>query len=539
PVDYTAVKSPVDPEFVDGALRPANGPISIYHISNLGMAAHLAGVGVVFGTITGVIYSVLNNYLHMSTTLVATATALVTFPRALRIFTGMLTDRVPLFGYRRRPYMVIGWLLSFVSCLLMAALPLGEPYYRDHAISKIQVDQLTPEQKLLINLDAPNHGIRLIILMMIANVGIVMAYSGFNGILVDVSQREPEHLRGTAMGDCTIVHYVFGVISSFMTGIGLNSVDYGGSFSWTLGFNAVMWICTAASLLTIPFSIWCIQEPKVTSVPEKSVFVFLYELLEKRHIYRFVAFNFFYNVFSTVSVTASSAIQSDWAGVEPLNSGIANMATALLTVVGSWYAKKHGLGWNWRYVVMACQVGVVVIDVWPTFLTIWDVFRNQWMWLGVPLLEKAPTAMIGFITGLFVFELMDCDGYEATMLGLGVTTQEVGQPFATVLTKTIDGYFDVERTFIKQDTHHVRTHVTYTYIIMYAINIASLVFVVFLPRQKAELREMERKNQKNRTWGTMTIAYLLFSLAWTLMTNILSLFDSTSCLRIAGGSGCK
>ncbi|KAG9417106.1 hypothetical protein AC1031_001496 [Aphanomyces cochlioides] len=360
PVDYAVVKSPVDREYVDDALRPANGPISIYHISNLDMAAHLAG------TITGVIYSVLNNYLHMSTTLVATATALVTFPRALRLGTGMLTDRVPIFGYRRRPYMIIGWLLSFVSCLLMAALPLGEPYYRDHSLSKIAADKLTAEQKLLINLDAPNHGIRLIILMMIANVGIVMAYSGFNGVLVDVSQREPEHLRGTAMGDCTIVHYVFGVISSFMTGMGLNSVDYGGSFSWTIGFSAVMWICSAASLLTIPFSIWCIQEPKVTRVPEKSAFVFLYELLQKRHIYRFVAFNFFYNRLG-------------------LNSGIAN----------------------------------------------------------------------------------------------------------------------------------------------YAINLVPLAFVVFLPRQKAELREMERSGRKNRVLGTLTLTYLCFSLAWTLMTNILSLSTST------------
>ncbi|KAE9094035.1 hypothetical protein PF010_g17258 [Phytophthora fragariae] len=34
------------------------------------------------------------------------------------------------------------------------------------------------------------------------------------------------------------------------------------------------------------------------------------------------------------------------------------------------------------------------------------------------------------------------------------------------------------------------------------------------------------------------MSYLIFSLAWTLMTNILSLFDSTSCLRIAGGNGC-
>ncbi|CAK4084055.1 unnamed protein product [Aphanomyces euteiches] len=147
--------------------------------------------------------------------------------------------------------------------------------------------------------------------------------------------------------------------------------------------------------------------------------------------------------------------------------------------------------------------------------------------------------MIGFITGLFVFELMECQGYEATLMGLGVTTNQVGQPFATVLTKTIDGYFDVERTFIKQDTHRVRAQVTYTYVVMYAINLVSLAFIVFLPRQKAELREMERSGRKNRVLGTLTLTYLCFSLAWTLMTNILSLSPSTKCLRIAGGSGCS
>jgi len=61
---------------------------------------------------------------------------------------------------------------------------------------------------------------------------------------------------------------------------------------------------------------------------------------------------------------------------------------------------------------------------------------------------------------------------------------------------------------------------------------------MWLPRQKAELREMERVDRRNKWWGIFTIAYLAFSLLWTLMTNILSLFDSTSCLRIAGGSGC-
>jgi hypothetical protein len=425
-----------------------------------------------------------------------------------------------------------------VSCLLMAALPLGEPYYTDSSLQDIDVADMTPEQLETINEDAPDSGIKLIILMMIANFGVVMGYSGFNGVLVDVSQREPEHLRGTAMGDCTVVHYIFAVISTFMTGIGLNNADYGGSFSWTVGFNNIMWVCAAASLLTMPFSIWCIQEEKVESIPRKSVWTFLYELLQKRHIYRFVAFNFFYNVFAAVTVTSSSAIQSTWAGVTPLNSGIANMLTAALTIAGAFTAKKYGLGWDWRLCVVFCQVLVVVIDVAPTFLTIWDVVRNQWLWLGVPLLEKAPTAAIGFITGLFTFELLDITGYEATMIGLSVTTQEVGSPFATVLTKTMNGYFDVERTFIEEDTHHVRSQVSIVYIIMYIFNLASLVFIIWLPRQKAELREMERVDRRNKWWGIFTIAYLAFSLLWTLMTNILSLFDSTSCLRIAGGSGC-
>ncbi|KAG2967623.1 hypothetical protein PC118_g18473 [Phytophthora cactorum] len=39
-------------------------------------------------------------------------------------------------------------------------------------------------------------------------------------------------------------------------------------------------------------------------------------------------------VYGTITVTASSVIQSDWANVEPLNSGIASMLTAILTMGG-------------------------------------------------------------------------------------------------------------------------------------------------------------------------------------------------------------
>ncbi|KAG6965443.1 hypothetical protein JG688_00007199 [Phytophthora aleatoria] len=456
----------------NGALRAPRGSVSVYSWENFGMAAHSAGVGIVNSTISGVVYAVLNNYLHMSATLVATAVALIQFPRSLRVFTGMLTDTVPIFGYRRRPYIVIGWGMTFLSCFLMAVLPLGDPYYGDQSIADLDTAELTAEQLATIDTDAPNRGIKMIILMMFANFGTVLAYSGFNGTMIEISQQEPAHLRGTAMGDCDVVFYWFAIVSAFFTGLGLNSEDYGGTFSWSVGFNAIMGVCAGMSLVVLPFCWFCIQEERVTSGPSKSVFTFLYELVQRKTIYRYIAFRFFYNVLAMISVTSASAIQS-----------------------------------------------------------------TQWFWLGVPLLEKIPYAATDFVGALFMLEV-DSEDFEATLFGLAVTSQRVGIPFATVITKSVDGYFDIEREYIQQDDHHVRSQVTYAYLIAYAVNLLAIVFVVLLPRQKEELHRMQRDGAKNTIMGVATICVLIFALAWSLMTNILSLFDSTSCLRIAGGSGC-
>ncbi|KAG3115211.1 hypothetical protein PI124_g5156 [Phytophthora idaei] len=214
------------------------------------------------------------------------------------------------------------------------------------------------------------------------------------------------------------------------------------------------------------------------------------------------------------------------------------MLTAFLTISGTYLIKTRGLRWNWRYIIIVCEVCVVCIDAIPTLLTIWNVYRSQWFWLGVPLAGEVPFAAADYVAQLLILEIGNQKGFEATLLGLGVTTESVGTPFATVITKSVDGYFDIERFFIEQDNHHVRSQVTYTYLIAYAFNLLSIAAVFWLPKQKEEVHEMQRQNRKSKFLGILTMSYLIFSLAWTLMTNILSLFDSTSCLRIAGGSGC-
>jgi MFS family permease len=534
---YGELKSPSTVEIEAGALRAVRGSVSVFTWQNIGMIAQESGGGLLYGVIGGVIYTVLNNYLHMSAVLVATATALVIFPRSLRVFVCMLSDTTPIFGYRRRPYMVLGWLMTGISCLLMAVLPLGEPYYGDQSIANMAISTLTPEQIATIDFDAPSRGIKLIALLTIAQLGTTFSYSGYSGVLVDISQQESAETRGTAMGNGMIFYNIFSVVSSFFTGLALNTPEYGGSFSWTVTFNGVMGACAVMSFFVLPFTWFCIQEERMTARPDTSVFAYVYGLVKTPIVYRFLTFRFLYNVFSLFSVTASSAIQSTWAKVEPVNNGIATMTAALVTLTGTWIVKTYGLGWNWRLVIIAAQLLVVCIDVWPTFLTIWDVVRSQWLWLGVPLLEKIPAAAARYIGALFMLEI-ETGGFDATLFGLGVTAQEVGRPFATVLTKSVNGFLDIERTFIEEDDHHVRSQVTIAYVIAYAVNLLAAAFVLLLPTQKDELHRLQREGIKSKRWGFVSLVLLGFALSWTLMTNILSLFDSTKCLRIAGGSGC-
>ncbi|KAF4319962.1 hypothetical protein BBO99_00004426 [Phytophthora kernoviae] len=513
---YNALKSPGDLE--GGALRPGGPPSSLYSRQNLGLAAHQISVAVVYGSISGVIYSVLNNYLNMSAVLVATATALVKVPHTLRVFTGLISDCYPICGYRRRPYMVVGWAASFICCLIMAVIPLGDPYYGDTSLEDIPESEWTVEQQALINYDAPGRGVKLIILFMLAHLGTIVAYGAADGYLVELAQREPESIRGSIQTDVTIVTAAAGILTSFMTGIGLNSEPYGGTFSWDMGFSGVM-------------------EEKAPAQPTGPFFAYLYDFIQYRVIYQVLAFRFFTRIFSNFSVTAESKIKSIWSNVEPLNDGIASMLSAFIGFLAVWVVRKWGLHWSWRWVIVVCQICVVVIDCFPTFFTIWDVYRSQWFWLGVPLLAEVPSSIGDLVSKLFVIEIAE-PGSEATIMGLIISINNIGTPFSTVIYKSIDASFNIAAKDIRTDTHEVRLDVTYAYLIAYAFNLASIIFVFWLPRQKAHVHELKRSGGKSKVIGTLTIVYILFGFAWVVLTNCLTLSTSTSCLRIAGGSGC-
>ncbi|KAI9982617.1 hypothetical protein PInf_008589 [Phytophthora infestans] len=105
---YAGVKTPDPIDVEGGALREGGMPV-LTSKDNIGLLAQYAAVGMVYGMLPATIYPFLQQYLNCTGAQVTTASTLVVFPWSFKCFYGILSDCFPIFGYRRRPYMLLGW----------------------------------------------------------------------------------------------------------------------------------------------------------------------------------------------------------------------------------------------------------------------------------------------------------------------------------------------------------------------------------------------------------------------------------------------
>jgi hypothetical protein len=492
---YSTVKTPDPTNIEGGALREGGAP-DLTSKDSIGLLIQYAAVGLNYGVLPATIYPFLQNYLNASGTQVTTAATLVVLPWSFKCFYGILSDCVPLWGYRRRPWMIVG-----------------------------------------INYDAASQAGKYVMLMFFAAVGYVLSDVCADSIVVDFAQREPLETRGKTQSAIYTVRTVFVIIGELLTGFCFNGEEYGGDFDFSLSFPQLMIILTVLTVPVIPMTWFFIKEEKMPRVNFKNYMKEVWELIQKRAMYQVIFFNFFQGMFSSISYTASSPIQSYMVGVTPINSTLSDIFGNLLFMAGIMVTSKWGLHWSWRWMIVFTGVFVMLVDGITTFITVWDVFRSQWFWLGLPVAVQLPYG-VGWMISNFVIVELSGIGNEGVVYGLITMVSNLSSPFATAMTIVIDQPFDLTTERIQADDSSIRTDITYAVIIMYAMTAFSWVFLVFLPRQKEETQELLRTGGSSKILGALTLFYIAFAFVWSLMTNIMAIFESTSCLVIAGGSGC-
>jgi hypothetical protein len=132
----------------------------------VGIIANYFSVGLMIGGSTSLLYPVLIVKAGATASLMTASYAVVMVFWSYKIVFGFLSDCFPIFGYKRKPYIVIGWM--FCAVVLIALAREGN------------------------DVDPRN----LVIMFALANLGYVWADVASDGFMVWIAHREPIEKRG-------------------------------------------------------------------------------------------------------------------------------------------------------------------------------------------------------------------------------------------------------------------------------------------------------------------------------------------------------
>ncbi|KAF0708539.1 Aste57867_6312 [Aphanomyces stellatus] len=522
--NYVDGKTPNDLE--DGALRLGGAP-EYTSPEVLAILGQYFCVGIMYGALPQLPYTVLTQYFHLSGAQYTSAKALINLGWSFKVFVGMISDLFPILGYRRKSYMMIGWAVCGVCLLVLAILDHGEPF-----------NSALPDEDPF-NVAVNSKGTRIGLLAALATIGYIFADVPADAMVVEYAQREPEQTRGRMQTLIYGTRTITSLTTTLILGICLNSAKYQGSFDWDMGLNNFFTMLCVPAFLAVPVTYFFIVDPKRVAVQWSSYRDQFWALVQKRCVWQLMLFNFFFNLTAfNCTTTAANYVQNEWAKVQNVNSSIMTAIGSLvfatiLAVMGKW-----GTMWNWRVWLVATTLGTSAIDAIVQYLTIYDVVRDQWFYLGVPLVENVPQAVQFIITTFAIVEVADV-GNEGMIYGLLTSCSNMSGPFGAMITNLYSDHLRIRARDIVRDDQDARDQVAISYGIYYSFTVFATCLVVFYPTQKKMLHEWKQDGGKYPTVGACVLIGAFFTLATAVTSNILSMFQSTKCLRFAGGHGCE
>ncbi|KAF1330292.1 Folate-biopterin transporter, partial [Globisporangium splendens] len=492
----------------------------------LGLLAQYAAVGLVYGTLPNTVTPFLTYYLNMEGTATISARALLFVLWSFKAFIGVLSDCVPVGGYRRRPYMALGWSVAALCLLTMACIPIGNPYFPDPELRHVKPGDYTLEQEASLHRQAPNSGGVYIVLMMLTTFGYLFADVASDAVVVEYAQREPLATRGRTQTAVYAVRYLFGIGAQVIAGFGLSSPPYGGGFDFGISSSTTMLTLAVFCVPVVPMTWFFVQETKVQTPDFTEYLRDLWLAIQSKAVYQVIAYLFFSGVCMGISYVAQDPIASYWVRATSFNLSISGLLSGTAMVATLAAMGKYGLHWNWHTVQTIATLSIVVYDALCTYMVTWDTVRSQWFWLGLPIVENIPTGVSMILSSYIGVELAGL-GNEAAMYGSLSTISNLSTPVALTLTTRLNAPFKVHNDDILNDTYEVRRDVIITMWLSYALKLASLAFLPWLPRQKSETQALKRNDGANSCLGGLTIAYLLVALFWSISTDLQSVLQQT------------
>ena len=473
-------------------------------------------VGIVSSALPATLYGFFLNYLAVDAYVYATAAQVIALPWSFKICFGMLNDCFPLRGYRRKPYMTIGWLICTMSLLAIAVH--GMPQAGQRSASGWFSS-----------------------MMALAAAGYIMADVAADGLVVGLAKQEDIAVRGTLQSNVYLVRTLGSVVAALLVGLGMNGHEYNGEFSWSLSFTQVCVALAIPSAVMVIISWYGIHDERSNQTMSAQAYLQeCYKLLSQKGMFYLSLYSLAHGSIGGINTTAGGNVAKVWANVKVMQSSLFGIVGAIIFAGGLHLVKTRLLHVNWRHTIVATTVCLTILDGVFTFCTIYNVIRNQYFYLGETIVVMVPAAARFMVTTLVVVEIAP-DGQEGVTYGLLTTLHNLGGPVAQAISNSLFARFTPSLSNAAnyvRDSLAVRNAVAQSYALSYGMGLVALLLLPLLPSQKKEARERMLEWPAHTKYAKGTIALTVSAWIYSVTMNMLAMFPQTQCLTFVGGEGC-
>ncbi|TMW63308.1 hypothetical protein Poli38472_002249 [Pythium oligandrum] len=439
-------------------------------------------------------------------------------PFCIAILIGLLSDCVPIFGLRRKAYVLIGLALNAIAIVVIAIVA-----------SNMETHNVPGNKKRI--------GSVVVVAIMIAlsGVGCMFVNICVQARIVELSQREPLAIRGAIQSDYLIVRRVSTYITFIFTYFSVGTVPMAPNLALSTG----LFISAGISLLPLPLIIFYWQEDyQSLSMTLAARSRICWKILQQKAVWRTFVFICFFVLFLNIRFTTPAVTVLVWAGAAKDNGFVTRTISEVMALIGVLLWRYVFLNRSWRWFFLLVPVLTVVPGIIVSALVSYDVVRDRYFYRAMMALSSIGDG-IAVVSNLIPITEIVQEGSEGVMMAIVSTLQRL---FSIFDNTNANGIFRANNFYnpadIMLDDTHARNAIFGTLMINYVLNACAAFGLLFLPRQKLDAQHMRMYGGFTKIASSAMVMVGVALLFYSIFLNVLTFIPSTACSPIVGGSGC-
>lgn len=431
--------------------------------------------------------------------MINTYSAITYLPWCLKIFFGVFSDCVPVFGWHRRPYFISGWVLFILGNIVLWIL--GSPGTTS-----------------------------ILLLSFVMTMGYLQADTIADAMIVEATSNEEEGAKGRMRTQAYLVRSVGMTVGGLMGACLYNKASWGWGMTISQCFLLQALLPLATLFPCIPYMYEMRFRAEVSTFKKKWDECWTFVVTDA--VWIPLMYLYFYN-FCYISNPAWYNFMYDGLGFTDFEVGMLYTIGSLLGALGIWLYDKFFFAQGWRNLYM----WTTLVSAFFSFLQLCLLYK--WTW-GLPNIVfatgdislQSAIQYISFMPMCIMFLAMIPDGQEGTLYAMITTWQnvaaEVAYDIGTLLECAIT---NVSNAAIEDGNWGGLIKLTY---VTSAVQIVPIFFiyckfkgVAVLPNSTVETKA--QWNLENYTWAGAFAFMFLF-----IGSIVASLFESLYVIYFPG-----